>query len=137
MAHISPPTGTREVREFLGTADFFRLWILDFAELAAPLYPVTKATIPFSWGEDQQQAFDKINKALLLVPALSLPDVMKPFTLYVDDSKGVAKGVLTQRLGSWKKPGAYISKKMDNVVTGCPSLPPHGSHSSHPGQKCR
>ena len=34
--------------------------------------------------------------------------------------KGVAKGVLTQKLGPWKKPVAYISKKMDNVVTGWP-----------------
>lgn len=91
-----------------------------FAELAAPLYPLTKANAPFSWGEDQQRAFDKIKRALLSAPALSLPNVTKPFTLYVDENKGVAKGVLTQKLGPWKRPVAYISKKMDNVVTGWP-----------------
>lgn len=110
----------REVREFLDTAGFCRLWIPGFAELMAPLYLLTKANVPFSWGQDQQWAFDKIKRALLLAPALSLPDVTKPFTLYVDENKGVAKGVLTQRLGPWKKPVAYISKKRDNVVTGWP-----------------
>ncbi|KAL6093628.1 hypothetical protein STEG23_000302 [Scotinomys teguina] len=44
----------------------------------------------------------------------------KPFTLYVDEQKGVAKGVLTQQLGPWKRPVAYFSKTLDNVAADCP-----------------
>ena len=34
---IPTPTTPRQVREFLGTADFCRLWIPGFATLVAPL----------------------------------------------------------------------------------------------------
>lgn len=39
---IPVPTTPRQVREFLGTADFCRLWIPGFMTLAAPLYPLTR-----------------------------------------------------------------------------------------------
>lgn len=120
VALIPAPKSSREVREFLGSAGFCRLWIPGFAELAAPLYPLTKANTPFSWTEEHQKAFDGIKKALLSAPALSLPNINKPFTLYVDEKAGMAKGVLTQQLGPWKRPVAYFSKKLDNVAMGWP-----------------
>nr|XP_055159021.1 uncharacterized protein LOC129495488 isoform X2 [Nyctereutes procyonoides] len=88
--------------------------------MAAPLYPLTKSNTPYHWGKEQQLAFDKIKRALLTAPALSLPDVTKPFTLYVDEHNGIAKGVLTQKLGPWKRPVAYFSKKLDSVAAGWP-----------------
>jgi hypothetical protein len=42
VMQIPAPTTARQVREFLGTAGFCRLWIPGFATLAAPLYPLTK-----------------------------------------------------------------------------------------------
>lgn len=53
-----------------------------------------------------------------MAPALALPDLTKPFTLDVDDRAGVARGVLTQTLGPWKRPVAYLSKKLDPVASG-------------------
>ncbi|CAD7676241.1 unnamed protein product [Nyctereutes procyonoides] len=88
--------------------------------MVAPLYPLTKSNTPYHWGKEQQLAFDKIKRALLTAPALSLPDVTKPFTLYVDEHNGIAKGVLTQKLGPWKRPVAYFSKKLDSVAAGWP-----------------
>lgn len=58
---------------------------------------------------------------MLSAPALALPDLTKPFTLYVDERAGVARGVLTQTLGPWKRPLAYLSKKLDPVASGWPS----------------
>ena len=55
------------------------------------------------------------------MPALALPDLTKPFILYVDERAGVARGVLTQALGSWKRPVAYLSKKLDPVASGWPT----------------
>lgn len=49
-ALIPPPRGAREVREFLGSAGFCRLWIPGFTEMVAPLYFLTRANIPFTWG---------------------------------------------------------------------------------------
>lgn len=111
VTQIPVPSTPRQVREFLGTAGFCRLWIPGFATMAAPLYPLTKEKAPFVWAEEQQQAFDNIKKALLTAPALALPDLTKPFVLFVDERAGVARGVLTQTLGPWKRPVAYLSKE--------------------------
>lgn len=40
----------------------------------------------------------------------------KSFQLFAAESKGTAKEVVTQRLGPWKRPLAYISKKLDPGV---------------------
>ncbi|XP_062062402.1 uncharacterized protein LOC133770372 isoform X2 [Lepus europaeus] len=120
VALIPPPKNPRQLREFLGSAGFCRLWIPGFAEIAASLYPLTRTNSPYVWGEEQQLAFDKLKKALLEAPALSLPDPNKPFTLYIDEKGGIAKGVLTQKLGPWKRPVAYFSKKLDSVASGWP-----------------
>lgn len=91
------------------------------ATLAAPLYPLTREGTPFEWGARQQRAFDDIKRALLSAPALALPDVTRPFVLYVDEKRGVARGVLTQPLGPWKRLVAYLSKKLDPVAGGWPA----------------
>lgn len=100
--------------------------------MAAPLYSLTKDKRSgvggrkkdkqsFRWGDKEQQAFDAIKTALMSAPALGLPDVMKPFHLFVAENKGIAKGVPTQKLGPWKKPVAYLSKKLDSMAAGWPT----------------
>ena len=121
VTQIPTPATPRQVREFLGTAGFCRLWIPGFATLAAPLYPLTKESGEFRWTSEHQKAFENIKKALLTAPALALPDLTKPFILYVDERAGVARGVLTQALGPWKRPVAYLSKKLDPVASGWPT----------------
>lgn len=37
-----------------------------------------------------------------------------------DEKQGYAKGVLTQKLGPWRRPVAYLSKKLDPVAAGWP-----------------
>ena len=51
-------------------------------------------------------------------PALGLPDLAKPFTLYVTEKDKVAMGVLSQSMGTWDRPVAYLPKRLDNIATG-------------------
>ncbi|XP_043416497.1 LOW QUALITY PROTEIN: uncharacterized protein LOC122471687 [Prionailurus bengalensis] len=88
--------------------------------MAKPLYLVTREQVPFEWTEETEQAFQQIKLALLSAPALGLPDVSKPFHLFVDENKGVAKAVLMQLLGPWPRPVAYLSKRLDPVAAGWP-----------------
>lgn len=80
--------------------------------LAAPLYPLTKENVPFTWTEVHQKDFNSIKASLIAAQALALPDLTKHFTVYVDEPAGVARRVLTQTLGPWKRPVAYLSKKI-------------------------
>lgn len=45
-------------------------------------------------------ALNALETALMLSPAMGLLDVT--------ENKGIAKEVLTQRLGPWKRPVAYL-----------------------------
>lgn len=65
--------------------------------------------------------FNDIRTALISAPALDLPDVTKSFHLYVAENRGIAKGVLTQKLGPWKQPVEYLSKKLNPMVVGWPA----------------
>jgi hypothetical protein len=73
-----PPQSPRQVREFLGSTGFCRLWILGFTEIAKPLYEATRDTKDFARMQDHKKAFDKIKQTLLSSPALALPDITKP-----------------------------------------------------------
>ncbi|XP_070800862.1 uncharacterized protein [Pituophis catenifer annectens] len=119
---LAEPRTKRQLRSFLGLAGFCRIWIPNFALMAAPLYVATRGanTEPLEWGEEQKKAFKDIKLALTQAPALALPNLQKPFNLYVDTSRNIAVGVLTQPLGSWQQLVAYLSKQLDGVARGWP-----------------
>ena len=62
----------------------------------------------------------QLKKALMKAPALGLPDLGKPFELFTHERQAVALGVLTQRLGQYKRAVAYFSKQLDTVSQGWP-----------------
>ncbi|XP_038400303.1 uncharacterized protein LOC119876485 [Canis lupus familiaris] len=120
VLRIPQPQTIHQVREFLGSAGFCQLWILGFAKMTRPLYEATRHQQNFEWTEAMNRAFNDLKQALLSAPALGLPGLTKPFYLHVDEKDGVAKGVLVQYLGPWKRPIAYLSKKLDTVAAGWP-----------------
>jgi hypothetical protein len=83
---------------------------------------------PMIWGKDQEKAFKEIKRALINAPALSLPDVMKSFFLYVHERLGTAVGFLIQLLSSWHHLVDYLSKQLDSFprlasLPVCPKSP--------------
>ena len=60
----------------------------------------------------------------MMAPALGLPDLTKPFELFVHEKQHLAPGVLAQRLGSWRRPVGYFSKQLDSVSEGWPGCLP-------------
>jgi len=41
-----------EARAFLGVCVYFRIWILDFVIVAAPIYYLCRKNVVFEWGEE-------------------------------------------------------------------------------------
>lgn len=114
VCSIPWPDTRRQVQEFLGAAGFCRIWIPNYSLLAKPLYEAIKVgeKEPLLGEKEQDMAFKEIEKEQDMAfketqtPALGLPDVTKPFYLYVHVRKGMATGVLGQMLGSWYWPVA-------------------------------
>ena len=68
------PTKATEVRSFLGTVGYYRKFIKNFSGIAAPLTDLTKDTVKFVWGQQQEDAFRRLKSAIVAGPILILPD---------------------------------------------------------------
>ncbi|PIO63101.1 hypothetical protein TELCIR_15315, partial [Teladorsagia circumcincta] len=67
------PTTAKEVKRFIGMANFFRRFIRNFASIAAPLYELTKDGAKFVWGSRQEEAFLTLRECLISKPCLAYP----------------------------------------------------------------
>ena len=52
----APPTNVSESQSFLGSANFLRKFVPDFAKLASPLYGLLHKEVPWSWLKLEQDA---------------------------------------------------------------------------------
>lgn len=67
-------------------------------------------THPFEWDGQFDQAFQKLQKLLLEIMALQLPNITEPFDIYLHERQRIDLGMLTQMLGPMKKVLDYFSK---------------------------
>ena len=98
-------------------------WILPdlgFSEIAKPLYEATAGSgkDTLDWGPKKEKAFSDIKSLLTSAPALRLPDVTWDFNLFVHEKIHTALWVLTQTVGPWQRPVAYLSKWLDPMAAG-------------------
>jgi hypothetical protein len=107
------PTILKEVRAFIGFANFYRRFIQDFATLARPLHDLTKKDIPWQWHPEQQQAFDALKQWFCEEPILKVYDPELPTRMEVDASGFATGSILSQKGedGLWH-PVAYRSDSM-------------------------
>jgi len=52
------PKTVRDVRKFLGLANYYRQFVKDFAKLARPLNNLTRKEEKWKWENKQQEAFE-------------------------------------------------------------------------------
>src|SRR6187551_743563 len=107
------PRNLRDVRGFLGFANFYRRFIQDFAKITRPLNDLTRKNARFDWGTHQQAAFDTLRKSFTSAPILTLWDPERPTRLEVDASGFATGGALLQKMddGLWY-PIAFRSASM-------------------------
>ncbi len=108
------PLSVKEVQHFLGFANFYRKFILNFSTVVAPLSALTKGnTTSFYWGPEAELAFRKLKSHFTSAPILMLPDPDKPFIVEVDASDVGIGAVLSQR-GEDNKlhPCAFLSHRL-------------------------
>ena len=55
---LESPKNVSELRGFLGLASYYRRYISNFTDIAAPLHHLTEKWVPFVWDADCQSAFD-------------------------------------------------------------------------------
>ncbi len=108
------PDSRKALLRFLGFANFYRRFICNFSQLAAPLTALTSTKIPFRWSSAAEAAFAKLKGCFVSAPILITPDPSRQFVVEVDASEVGVGAILSQRSSSDDKmhPCAYFSHRL-------------------------
>ncbi|KAI2647019.1 Transposon Tf2-9 polyprotein [Labeo rohita] len=108
------PDSCTALQRFLGFANFYRRFIRNFSQVAAPLTALTSTQTRFVWSESAQEAFDKLKKLFSSAPILITPDTTRQFIVEVDASNVGVGAVLSQRspLDNRIHPCAFFSHRL-------------------------
>jgi len=110
------PKNVKDVRKFLGLANYYRRFIKDFAQVARPMNMLTRKDVKWQWGEEQQKAFDELKRIFTTKPVLAALDLDKEFRVEADTSNYATGGVLSMKGPNelWR-PVAFISKSLSDT----------------------
>ena len=109
------PLKITDVRGFLGLASYYRRFIQNFAEIAAPLHRLTaKTTEKFKWSPDCDLAFRVLKEKLVSPPVLASPCFGEEFVLDCDASDYGLGAVISQRQDGDEKVIAFASRVLED-----------------------
>ena len=108
------PKTKRELRSFLGLANYYRSFVPSFADKSLELTNLTKKGSPntLSWGDEHTHEFNQLKIELTKAPILKLPDMSKRFIVRTDASSTGLGAILMQEHDGVLFPVSYISKKL-------------------------
>lgn len=107
------PRKVREVRSFLGFANFYRDFVQDFSDVADPLVRLTKRSAKFTWGQEEEESFQRLKTAFISAPILTQWDPDKETLVEADCSNIALGGCLSQRGDDGiLRPVAYHSARL-------------------------
>ena len=104
------PKSVFEIRSFLGLAGYYRRFIEDFSQLAAPMTRLTRNEVKFDWDDQCEKAFQELRRRLTIAPILIVPERGQGYTVYCDASKAGLGCVLMQS----ERVVAYGSRQLKN-----------------------
>ncbi len=91
------PDSRTALQRFLGFANFYRRFIRNFSQVAAPLTAFTSTKSHYAWSNVAQEAFDRLKRLFSSAPILITPDTSGQFIVEVDASSIGVGAVLSQR----------------------------------------
>lgn len=109
---IPTPSNSKEVRQFVGTASWYRRFIPDFSTKLYPLTSMMRKGRKFIWTSEAQNSFEEIRSCLIKSPIMSCPDFNRPFTIATDASNVGLGAVLSQETERGEVVIAYASRTL-------------------------
>ena len=92
------PTTIKELRSFLGAANFLRKWIPDFAKITSPLRPLLKKGQFVKPDEKQCATIKHIQDCLISPPVMAHPQWDLPWEIHADASGTAIGAALMNRM---------------------------------------
>ena len=91
------PKNMKDIRKFLGLANYYRRFIKNFTQVARLINVLTRRDMKWQWEQKQQKAFDKLKRIFTMRLVLAAPDLNKKFRMEADASNYATRGVLLMK----------------------------------------
>lgn len=117
---LAQPKTKKELRSLLGLCGYYREYVKNYAEVAAPLTSLTKRGVPNSipWSDESERAFQQLKECLCTAAALNTPDPHQHYWLFTDASEVGAGACLAQMEEKGReKPIAFASHRFTPTQT--------------------
>lgn len=122
IVEFPTPKTKRQTKAFVGLCSFYRSLIPSFSDLVAPLIEITKPKLKFVWDNEQESAFQALQKIFFNEPVLHLPNWDEKFYVNTDASKQAISAVLMQKRNGMLLPVAYYSKLLTDAEKKFPPI---------------
>jgi hypothetical protein len=94
---LSLPRSKKDIQSFLGTINFIRRFIENFAELTKYITCMLRKDYEFKWTEESRHSFESIKKDIMTTPVLISPNFVKDFYIFSFASNDTIAVVLLQK----------------------------------------
>eukprot|EP00731_Ephydatia_muelleri_P030921 Em0022g435a len=116
---MPPPENVSSLRSFLGSVQFYGKFLPNLATITEPLHRLTKKDIPWRWGAEEQEAFQKLKDLLCTDTILVHFNPTLPIGISCDASEVGLGAVLFHRYSDGsERPIANASKTLTNTQRG-------------------
>ena len=113
MAEAPTPQNVSQLRSFLGLVDYYSKFLPQLSSLLAPLYKLLQKKSPWTWGPEQQKAFQEAKAQLTSSCLLVHFDPDRELILACDASPYGVGAVLSHRMDDGSdKPIAFASRSL-------------------------
>ena len=130
MQTAQPPRSVKELRSFCRLANYFRLYIVQFAIKAAPLFKLTRQDSEWKGGDlppEASKAFLQLREEIASRPVMAYPNATGQYHLFVDaalgdenNSEGLGAVLMQDQEAGLRKPVAYASRRLDKQERNYP-----------------
>ena len=108
---LAVPNTCKQLRQFIGMINFYRVMWQKRSELLNPLTALTSKNVKYDWKDEHQKCFDSIKRVIGREVLLAYPDFNAPFEIHTDASKLKIGAVVSQK----GKPIAFYSLKINSA----------------------
>ena len=117
------PTTVRELKSFLGRVSCIRRFVPGLALVTCGLSKLLKKGTEFTWGTEQQEAFQRIQQIMNHLPTLQAPIRGRPLLLYLASNSQAIGTLLAQEDDDGnEQPVYYVSRTLKDVETRYPRI---------------
>ena len=111
------PKNGKELRQFLGLANYYRWFIANYSRIAEPFHRFLTKENNFQWDLKCQHAFEDLKYQLVSPSILAFPNFRQEFILHTDASDSAIGGVLSQNQdGKERKNLADNYRKQKEII---------------------